>query len=176
MHSLNHLSSLIPTPPLLMPSSSAFPALLPCTLGKTLHPGHHSNDSNAVALAALSANWGNYNLAAAGVPFLPFLLFPGSSSSSLSFLPSPSPSAFPSFHLNHPFTLPPTLLWLLCPLLLTRPSNLHQIFPVPPILKLLPYPSSHHPFSSLFGFQIILPSHFTFNFVVRAQLTGSKLL
>lgn len=106
MHSLNHLSSRTSTPPLLMPSSSASPALSPHPLGKTLHPHHHSNDSNAVALAALSANWGNYNLAAAGVPFLPFLLLPGSSSLSLSlsFHPLPSPFFHPSIFL---FFYPP---------------------------------------------------------------------
>lgn len=73
VHSFNQLSSLTSTPHNIIIISSPAPS-------SRCIRGPHSNGSNTVAVAALSANWGNYNLASAVGPVLPFPHLPGSSS------------------------------------------------------------------------------------------------
>lgn len=172
MSSLNHLSSLTSTLLLLMPSSSALPALSPYPLGKTLHPGHHGDDSDAVALAALSANWGNYNLAAAGVPSSSFRVPPLPL-----FLSIPFPLYFSIPPSSFLFTLPPTLPWIFCPLLLTRPLPSIKSFLFHLFLNyfhILYSPTVHFLCFSVFK-TTLLTHHLTFN-CSRPQLICSKML
>lgn len=137
----------------LIKSSSSAPLLLYASM---LHQGPHGDDSNAVTVAALSANWGNYYLASAVGPVLPFPHLPGSSSLLIS---------FPLYYSIPPSSSSPPALPQVSAIPHCLPSNLHLILPLTPSFFLT------FPLSSLSLFTTFVCSFPSFYFLFHFAKT-----